>query len=185
MNGDEARVIARRMVPENTAPITLSGLESYLAEAVNLLRGSIGQADFKAYIFPLKYFKRISDVYMKEYCEALANSGDGHEFASFRENHRFAIPDDCLWEDVRGRTENIGQALQTAFREIEKVNPDTLYGIFGNASWTNKDSCPIANSPRLSSTSQPPKRSPTQRRRRTCSATPRSSSLQHAHLGHA
>ena len=24
-------------------------------------------------------------------------------------------------------------------REIEKANPDTLYGIFGDAQWTNKD----------------------------------------------
>jgi type I restriction enzyme M protein len=30
-------------------------------------------------------------------------------------------------------------ALQKAMREIEKANPDTLYGIFGDASWTNKD----------------------------------------------
>ena len=29
----------------------------------DLLRGSIDQADFKAYIFPLLFFKRISDVY--------------------------------------------------------------------------------------------------------------------------
>jgi type I restriction enzyme M protein len=30
-------------------------------------------------------------------------------------------------------------AIQSAMREIEKANPDTLYGIFGDASWTNKD----------------------------------------------
>jgi type I restriction enzyme M protein len=30
-------------------------------------------------------------------------------------------------------------AIQNAMREIEKANPDTLYGIFGDASWTNKD----------------------------------------------
>ena len=24
-------------------------------------------------------------------------------------------------------------------REIEKTNPDTLYGVFGDAQWTNKD----------------------------------------------
>jgi type I restriction enzyme M protein len=85
------------------------------------------------------FFKRISDVYLEEYGHALAESGGDHEFAAFAENHRFAIPDGCLWQDVRERTENIGQALVTAFREIEKANPDTLYGIFGNAPWTNKD----------------------------------------------
>lgn len=139
MNEEEARAIARGLIPGNASPVTLSELESYLGEAANLLRGSIDQADFKAYIFPLMFFKRISDVYLEEYGEALADSGGDHEFASFRENHRFAIPEGCLWDDVRARTENIGTALQTAFREIEKANPETLYGIFGHASWTNKD----------------------------------------------
>jgi type I restriction enzyme M protein len=119
--------------------ITQPGLEQYLARAADLLRGSIDQADFKAYIFPLMFFKRISDVYFEEYTRALEESGGDHEFAAFAENHRFDIPDGNLWLDVRNHTANIGTALQTAFREIEKANPETLYGIFGNANWTNKD----------------------------------------------
>ena len=122
--------------------ITLPELEQYLAKAADLLRGSIDQADFKAYIFPLMFFKRISDVYLEEFAQALEESGGDHEFAAFAENHRFAIPEDNLWADVRSHTENIGTALQTAFREIEKANPETLYGIFGNANWTNKDKLP-------------------------------------------
>lgn len=125
-----------------TDRITLSELEQYLAKAADLLRGSIDQADFKAYIFPLMFFKRISDVYAEEFAQALAESDGDHEFAAFAENHRFTIPDGNLWSDVRNHTENIGSALQTAFREIEKANPETLYGIFGNANWTNKDKLP-------------------------------------------
>ena len=52
------------------------------------------------------------------------------------------FPTGHLWRDVRDRAANIGQALVTAFREIEKANPETLYGIFGNAGWTNKDKLP-------------------------------------------
>lgn len=121
---------------------TLPELEQYLAKAADLLRGSIDQADFKAYIFPLMFFKRISDVYLEEFQAALEESGGDHEYATFAENHRFAIPEGNLWPDVRAKTENIGAALQTAFREIEKANPETLYGIFGNANWTNKDKLP-------------------------------------------
>jgi type I restriction enzyme M protein len=33
----------------------------------------------------------------------------------------------------------VGTAIQNAMREIETANPDTLYGIFGDASWTNKE----------------------------------------------
>jgi type I restriction-modification system DNA methylase subunit len=90
------------------------------------------------------FFKRISDVYVEEYNSALAESDNDHEYASFAENHRFGIPQGNLWEDVRARTQNIGQALVTAFRGIEKANPDVLYGIFGNAAWTNKDKLPDA-----------------------------------------
>jgi type I restriction enzyme M protein len=125
-----------------TTSITLSELEQHLAKAADLLRGSIDQADFKAYIFPLMFFKRISDVYMEEFTQALDESGGDHEFAAFAENHRFTIPENSLWNDVRARSENIGTALHTAFREIEKANPETLYGIFGNANWTNKDKLP-------------------------------------------
>lgn len=125
-----------------TDRITLAELEQYLGKAADLLRGSIDQADFKAYIFPLMFFKRISDVYTEEFEEALAESDGDYEFAAFAENHRFAIPDGNLWTDVRNHTENIGSALQTAFREIEKANPETLYGIFGTANWTNKDKLP-------------------------------------------
>ncbi len=130
--------------PAGAGLLSLSELEQYLAKAADLLRGSIDQADFKAYIFPLMFFKRINDVYAEEYERALADSGGDHEFAAFAENHRFRIPAGNAWPDVRARTENVGQALVTAFREIEKVNPDTLYGIFGNAPWTNKDKLPDA-----------------------------------------
>jgi type I restriction enzyme M protein len=138
----EVRAQAMSQIPQIAGPLTLGELEQYLAKAADLLRGAVDQADFKAYIFPLMFFKRISDVYLEEYAQGLAESGGDHEFAAFAENHRFAIPQGCLWQDVRDRTENIGQALVTALRGIEKANPDTLYGIFGNAPWTNKDKLP-------------------------------------------
>lgn len=138
MTEDEARAAARALIPA-ALPMTLNELENHLAHAADLLRGAIDQADFKAYIFPMLFFKRLSDVYLEEYAEALADSGGDHEFAVFAENHRFTIPEGCLWDDLRERTENIGQALVTSFREIEKANPDTLYGIFGQtALWTDK-----------------------------------------------
>lgn len=139
MTEDEARSIALALIPRNAEPVSLSDLENYLARAADLLRGAIDQADFKAFIFPLMFFKRISDVYLEEYGLALDESGGDHEYATFAENHRFQIPHGCLWEDVRSRTENVGQALVNAFRGIENANQDTLYGIFGNAPWTNKD----------------------------------------------
>lgn len=143
MTEDEALALAKKYA-EPAVPISLSELENYLARAADMLRGSIDQADFKAYIFPLMFFKRISDVYAEEFAQALAESGGDFDFAEFDENHRFGIPDGHSWQAVRERTENIGAALQAAFREIENANPDTLYGVFGSASWTNKEKLPDA-----------------------------------------
>lgn len=116
-----------------------SKLENHLWEAANILRGPVDAADFKTYIFPLLFFKRISDVYDEEVKAALAESGGDHEYASFPEHHRFQIPVDAHWRYVRKQTSNIGQAMQHAMREIEKANQRTLYGIFGDAQWANKD----------------------------------------------
>lgn len=42
---------------------TLSQLESHLWESANILRGPVDAADFKTYIFPLLFLKRICDVW--------------------------------------------------------------------------------------------------------------------------
>lgn len=124
--------------------LTLNKLEQYLGKAAWILKGPVDAADFKIYIFPLLFFRRISDVYDEEYQQALAESGNDTAYASLAELHRFIIPKDCHWQDVRQVTVNVGKTLQNAFREIEKANPDLLYGIFGDAPWTNKEKLPDA-----------------------------------------
>ena len=42
--------------------VTVEQLESHLWESANILRGPVDAADFKTYIFPLLFFKRICDV---------------------------------------------------------------------------------------------------------------------------
>ena len=113
-------------------------LESHLWETANILRGPVDAADFKSYVFPLLFFKRLSDVHDEEYQTAMEESGGDEEYAQFPQNYRFQVPENCHWSDVRAVTTNVGQALQKAMRGIEKANPETLYGIFGDAQWTNK-----------------------------------------------
>ena len=119
--------------------IGVSALESHLWEAANILRGPVDAADFKTYVFPLLFFKRISDIHDEEYQAALEESGGDEEYARFPQNYRFQVPENCHWDDVRRVTTNVGQTLQKGMRAIEKANPETLYGIFGDAQWTNKD----------------------------------------------
>ena len=119
--------------------LTQSQLEQYLSKAAWILKGPVDASDFKAYIFPLLFFKRISDIYDEETQLALNESQGDKEYASLPEMHRFIIPEGCHWKDVRETTTNIGQAILKAFRGIEQANQKYLYGIFGDAQWSNKE----------------------------------------------
>ena len=114
-------------------------LEKYLWGAATYLRGHIDAGDYKQFIFPLLFFKRICDVYDEEFAEALAESDGDKGYARSAEFHRFLVPKKHHWNKVRETTTNVGLAIQEAMHAIEKANPDTLSGIFGDASWTNKD----------------------------------------------
>ena len=127
-----------------TNRITQSRLESYLWGAATFLRGHLDAGDYKQYIFPLLFLKRLCDVYDEEYARALEDSGGDAEFAEFAENHRFQIPSGSHWKNVRSTAKNVGKAIQDASRSIEKANPDKLFGIFGDAQWTNTDRLPDA-----------------------------------------
>jgi type I restriction enzyme M protein len=118
--------------------MTQKQLEDYLWGAANILRGMIDAADFKQYIFPLLFFKRISDLWDEEFQLALAESNGDLSYAEFAENHRFQIPNGCHWDDIRKKTIDVGSALQAALNGIEKANFEMLHDVFGDAQWTNK-----------------------------------------------
>jgi type I restriction enzyme M protein len=120
---------------------TSQDLFAHLFEACNILRGPINQDEYKSYITPILFFKRLSDVYDEETQKALKESGGDKEFAEFPENHRFLIPEKCHWKDIREQTENIGFAIVNTMTKIERANPDTLHGVFSgfdDANWSNK-----------------------------------------------
>lgn len=131
--------------------MTLQQLESYLWGAAVLLRGQIDASGYKEYIFPLMFFKRVSDVYDEQYNRYLEES-DGDEDYARSQEYDIIVPEGAHWNDVRKVTENVGQALVDAFRQIEEANPPKeingrmvggLTGIFGDKSgWTNKNKMP-------------------------------------------
>ncbi|HHT0094750.1 TPA: type I restriction-modification system subunit M [Raoultella planticola] len=122
--------------------ITQQELESYLWGAAVLLRGLIDAGDYKQFIFPLLFFKRISDVWDEEYQTALEASDGDLSYAQFAENHRFQIPEGAHWNDVRQTPKNVGATIRQAMRDIESANPNMLEGIFGDAPWTNRERLP-------------------------------------------
>jgi type I restriction enzyme M protein len=116
-------------------------LESYLWGAATLLRGTIDAGEYKSFIFPLLFLKRLSDVYDEEFDSAMSESDGDETYAALPEQHRFQIPAGAHWSDIRSTTTDVGKAIAKAAREIEKVNP-RLFGVFGDAPWTNKERLP-------------------------------------------
>lgn len=117
-------------------------LDRRLLDAANALRGPVDAADFKAYIFPLLFYKRISDTWRWENAKALETFKGDEKLAALPENYRFIVPEGCLWEDLQQVPENIGSALQTILDRIQEANPETLGGIFGGAQWANREQLP-------------------------------------------
>ena len=132
-------------------PISLDEMKQFLWGAATRLRGQIDAAGYKEYIFPLLFFKRISDVYDEQYAEFVCEGGE--EYAGMQAQELvIRIPDGAHWNDVRSITENVGQRLVEAFIAIEQANPGVevdgrvvggLEGIFGpKDGWTNKAKMP-------------------------------------------
>ena len=98
--------------------ISQQQLESYLWGAATLLRGTIDAGDYKQFIFPLLFYKRVCDVFDEETQMALTESGGDKRYASGKEQPRFHIPADAHWREVRQAANNVGQAIQSAMRAI-------------------------------------------------------------------
>lgn len=136
-----------------TKRLTLDEMKSFLWDAATLLRGQIDAAGYKEYIFPLLFFKRISDVYDEQFNGYVREGGE--EYANSQtKDFVIQIPQGAHWRDVREVTENVGQRLVEAFIAIEQANPGEriegegrvvggLDGIFGaKDGWTNKAKMP-------------------------------------------
>lgn len=125
----------------NNEQTTSQELFNHLYQGCNILRGPINQDEFKSYITPILFFKRISDVYDEETKKALEETEGDEELAKEPEYHSFVIPNGCHWNDVREKSENVGKAIVDAMTGIEQNNPDTLGGVFSSfddANWTDK-----------------------------------------------
>lgn len=123
-----------------SSKITIDELEKYLWGSAVLLRTHVDAGAYKQYIFPLLFFKRLSDVYDEE--SEKVEKEYGEEALEWDESHQFKIPEGAHWSDVRNVSQDVGKAIAEAFHKIETANPEKLQGIFGDASWTNKNRLP-------------------------------------------
>jgi type I restriction enzyme M protein len=124
------------------AKVALSDLERRLWDAANALRGPVDPADFKNYVFPMLFWKWVSDNWEWEHSKAIADFGSDVDPEVEADYHHFSLPEGTQWRDVTTRTDNLGSRVAKALGRIEQANPDSLAAIFGDAAWGNKERLP-------------------------------------------
>lgn len=121
--------------------MTQAQLESVLWAAANALRGPVDAADYKAYVFPVLFFKWLSDSWDYHHTIAIADFGDALTEDIEADYQVFAVPRGCHWIDVRNTATNVGAKLNFVLQRIEQSNPE-LAGVFGDVDWANKNRLP-------------------------------------------
>ncbi|WP_213959573.1 class I SAM-dependent DNA methyltransferase [Variovorax sp. dw_954] len=105
--------------------LNLETLESWLWESANILRGSIDSSDFKNYIFGLLFLKRFNDVFEDRVQQLQDVDGLSKRDALAEVQDKWGVfPLDARWPSLIARTENIGEALDKAFADIEANNTE-------------------------------------------------------------
>jgi type I restriction enzyme M protein len=119
--------------------LDLQTLEKWLWGSADLLRGSVDSSDFKNYIFGLLFLKRASDVFEEEVEILMQDKGISQQEAEEDPDyHQFFVPENARWSKLTAKTENIGEALDKAFLEIEEHN-NSLEGVMTSVHFGNKE----------------------------------------------
>ena len=124
--------------PATKTAVSLPSLERELSSFADILRSAaIDPADFKGYVFPLLFLKRICDTHAAEFAEF----GEDADFS-------FKIPFGHRWSDLIAvstdptRTD-LGEHLAATFASIEIENHELLEDIFGDVDWGNTKKLPV------------------------------------------
>jgi type I restriction enzyme M protein len=107
--------------------LDVSALESWLWEAVCVIRGPLDAPKFKDYILPLVFLKRLSDVFEDEIGHLAQDFGDQKTAAKLvDQDHklvRFFIPPKARWSAISEKTTGLGEHLTDAVRAVSRENP--------------------------------------------------------------
>jgi type I restriction enzyme M protein len=136
----EGEGCARSLTEYVSVKVSQSELEGWLWGAADILRGAVKPEKYGSYMLPLLFYKRLSDVYLEEFEEAVAKYKD-EKVAGEKLFHRFDIPGDYLWGEIRKVSTNLGEKLNNVLDRIAKLNP-ILDGVINRVDFNKKEEIP-------------------------------------------
>ncbi|GAA3040892.1 hypothetical protein GCM10020000_19360 [Streptomyces olivoverticillatus] len=135
--------------------VTQQEIESRLWDAADELRVAMSEAQYSSVVFPLMFWKYLSDTWEHHHQEFLdENDLDGlsaeeaHEI-EYRDYQSFKIPfiDRGTIQERRASWSSIlatitlpglGQRVRASLQAIETANPDKFSRLFGAMTWTSE-----------------------------------------------
>ena len=113
----------------------LSTLENWLWRAACSIRGPVVAHEYKDYILPLVFYKRLDDVYSDE----INAIGLPTELVKAdRKLMRFYMPDEARWDNIRRSTTGLGERVTDALRQIGREN-EALAGVIDRRDFNATD----------------------------------------------
>src|SRR5450756_98783 len=136
--------------------VTQQEIENRLWDAADELRAAMPEAQYSSVVFPLMFWKYLSDTWEHHHQEFLADnegldglSAEEAREIEYRDYQSFEIP--FIYPGtVRGRRSSwtsilatitqpgLGQRVRASLQAIETANPDKFSRLFGSMTWTSE-----------------------------------------------
>jgi type I restriction enzyme M protein len=141
-------------------PVTQQEMENRLWDAADELRVAMPEAQYASVVFPLMFWKYLSDTWEHNHKQFLAdNEGlkgltpeEAHEI-EYRDYQSFEIPflnpgpaerRRASWSSILATLTQpgLGQRVRASLQAIETANPDKFSRLFGSMTWTAEEVLP-------------------------------------------
>jgi type I restriction enzyme M protein len=140
--------------------VTQQEIENRLWDAADELRAAMPEAQYSSVVFPLMFWKYLSDTWEHHHQEFLADndeldglSAEEAREIEYRDYQSFEIP--FIYPGtIRGRRASwtsilatitqpgLGQRVRASLQAIETANPDKFSRLFGSMTWTSEQVLP-------------------------------------------
>ena len=120
---------------------TRKDIDNALMRGADTLRDTIDAANYKDYVLPIMFVKYLSDSYREE-VEKLMLEYEGVRLERQKRYLPFTVAEDCSFQSLYEQrfSDNIGQLINVAMRQIENDNHHQLAGVLSSIDYNSETS---------------------------------------------